>query len=317
MKNSSWIKYGGIAAVVLVALYIFTFFSDDTRSFMRVDTSIAIEQLNEQNVEEAQIDDREQQLRLTLREPITVEEQEGVEEIIAKYPARTSPEIFDSVRNSGAENYQTNVTQDSIFMSMFSFLLPMLILFAVLFWFISRMQSGAGGMFGIGGSKAKELTKDMPTNTFEDVAGADEAVDELQEIKDFLVRVRPCSLARWLAKLAFLSTPSLVRTSLKCSSAWAHPAYVTCSSRLKKIVRALSSSMRSMQLVASVVRAPAADMMSVSRPSTSYWWRWTVLATVKASFLSLLPTGQIFWTPRYCARDVLTARFLSPLLTWL
>ena len=170
MKNSSWIKYGGIAAVVLVALYIFTFFSDDTRSFKRVDTSIAIEQLNNQNVEEAQIDDREQQLRLTLREPITVEEQEGVEEVIAKYPARTSPEIFDSVRNSGAENYQTNVTQDSIFMSMFSFLLPMLILFAVLFWFMSRMQSGAGGMFGIGGSKAKELTKDMPTNTFEDVA---------------------------------------------------------------------------------------------------------------------------------------------------
>ena len=186
MKNSSWIKYGGIAAVVLVALYIFTFFSDDTRSFKRVDTSIAIEQLNNENVEEAQIDDREQQLRLTLREPITVEEQEGVEEVIAKYPARTSPEIFDSVRNSGAENYQTNVTQDSIFMSMFSFLLPMLILFAVLFWFMSRMQSGAGGMFGIGGSKAKELTKDMPTNTFEDVAGADEAVDELQEIKDFL-----------------------------------------------------------------------------------------------------------------------------------
>src|SRR5699024_3753188 len=83
-------------------------------------------------------------------------------------------------------NYETNVTQDSIFMSMFSFLLPMLILFAVLFWFISRMQSGAGGMSGIGGSKAKELTKDMPTNTFEDVAGVDEAVDELQEIKDFL-----------------------------------------------------------------------------------------------------------------------------------
>ncbi|MFH0411573.1 ATP-dependent zinc metalloprotease FtsH [Corynebacterium sp. L4756] len=186
MKNSSWLRYGGIAAVILVALYIFTFFSDDTRSFMRVDTSIALEQLDAQNVEEAQIDDREQQVRLTLREPITVEEREGVEEVIAKYPARTSPEIFDAVRTSGAESFQTNVTQDSVLMSMFTFLLPMLILFAVLFWFISRMQTGAGGMFGIGGNKAKELTKDMPTNTFEDVAGADEAVDELQEIKDFL-----------------------------------------------------------------------------------------------------------------------------------
>src|SRR5690625_3215000 len=140
MKNSSWIKYGGIAAVVLVSLYIFTFFSDDTRSFMRVDTSLAIEQLNNQNVEAAQIDAREHQLRLTLREPITVEEPDGVEEVIAKYPARTSPEIFDSVRKSGDENYPPNVTQDSICMSMFSFLLPMFILFAVLFWYMLRMQ---------------------------------------------------------------------------------------------------------------------------------------------------------------------------------
>ncbi|MDY3127608.1 MAG: ATP-dependent zinc metalloprotease FtsH [Corynebacterium sp.] len=186
MKNSSLLRYGGIAAVVLVMLYLFTFFSDDTRSFMRVDTSVALEQLTNANVAEAQIDDREQQVRLTLREPITVEERDGIEEVIVQYPARTSPEIFDAVRNSGADSFQTKVTQESFLMSMFTFIAPMLILFVLLFWFISRMQTGAGGMFGIGMSKAKELTKDMPTNTFADVAGADEAVDELQEIKDFL-----------------------------------------------------------------------------------------------------------------------------------
>ena len=103
-----------------------------------------------------------------------------------KRQARASEQVFNSIKDSGAQKYQTNVTQESFLGSMLSMLLPMLILFGVLFWLMSRMQQGAGGMFGIGGSKAKELTKDMPTNTFEDVAGADEAVDELQEIKDFL-----------------------------------------------------------------------------------------------------------------------------------
>ena len=77
------------------------------------------------------------------------------------------------MKDSGADKYQTKVTQESFIGSMISFILPMLIVFGLLFFFMSRMQGGAGGLFGIGGSKAKELTKDMPTNTFEDVAGAD------------------------------------------------------------------------------------------------------------------------------------------------
>src|SRR5699024_11919132 len=60
----------------------------------------------------------------------------------------------------------------------------MVIVFGLLMFFLSRAQGG--GMFGMGSSKAKQLTKDTPTNTFADVAGADEAVDELHEIKDFL-----------------------------------------------------------------------------------------------------------------------------------
>ncbi|AGF73450.1 ATP-dependent zinc metalloprotease FtsH [Corynebacterium halotolerans] len=184
MKNKRILQIGLGAAVVLVLLFVFTLLTDDTRGYQRVDTSVAMQQLADANVEEAQIDDREQRVRLDLREPITVEEREGVEQIITQYPARTAPQVFDAVQNSGAESYTTEVTQDSFLMSMLGFLLPMLILFGLLFFFLTRMQSG--GMFGMGSSKAKELTKDMPTNTFADVAGADEAVDELHEIKDFL-----------------------------------------------------------------------------------------------------------------------------------
>ncbi|ALC06790.1 ATP-dependent zinc metalloprotease FtsH [Corynebacterium deserti GIMN1.010] len=184
MKNKKYLQIGGVAAVILIVLFLTSLFSSDTRNFQEVDTSVAMEQLDAGNVAEAQIDDREQRVRLTLRDPITVDEREGVEEIIAQYPARTAPTVFEKVEASNPDSYTTNVTQDSFLMSMLSLILPMLIIFGLLMFFLTRMQGG--GMFGIGGSKAKQLTKDMPTNTFEDVAGAEEAVDELHEIKDFL-----------------------------------------------------------------------------------------------------------------------------------
>ena len=50
------------------------------------------------------------------------------------------------------------------------------------------MRGGAGGVMGIGKSRAKRHTPDMPRVTFKDVAGAEEAVEELEEIKEFLAK---------------------------------------------------------------------------------------------------------------------------------
>ena len=69
MKNSSIVRYGAIAGLVLIALYAFTFFTNDSRSYMQVDTSVALTQLQDKNVAEAQIDDREQQVRLKSSTP--------------------------------------------------------------------------------------------------------------------------------------------------------------------------------------------------------------------------------------------------------
>ena len=185
-KNTKVLRWGVIGAIALIVLYLLTLIGDDSRAYQRVDTSVAIEQLQNQNAEEVQIDDREQRVRIDLREPITVDEREGVEAISAQYPARTTQDIFAAVRDSGADKYQTNVTQESFLMSMLGFVLPMVLVFGLIFFFMYRLQAGGGGPFGIGGSKAKQLTKDNPTNTFADVAGADEAVDELHEVVDFL-----------------------------------------------------------------------------------------------------------------------------------
>ncbi|QGU01254.1 ATP-dependent zinc metalloprotease FtsH [Corynebacterium kalinowskii] len=186
MDNKKILRYGAIAAIILIAMFSMTLLTSDSRGFQKVDTSIALQQLDNKNVKEARIDDREQRVRLELKEPIKVEEREGVSKVITDYPARTAPTIFDKVAQSEAEKYNTKVTRDTFLGSMVQLLLPMLLFFGLIMFVMTRMQGGGMGMFGFGGSRAKELTKDMPTNTFADVAGADEAVDELQEIKDFL-----------------------------------------------------------------------------------------------------------------------------------
>src|SRR4029079_4562560 len=60
------------------------------------------------------------------------------------------------------------------------------ILVILLLLFMSQMQGGGSRVLNFGKSKAKLVSKDMPKTTFADVAGAEEAVEELHEIKDFL-----------------------------------------------------------------------------------------------------------------------------------
>jgi len=71
-------------------------------------------------------------------------------------------------------------------MSMLLNWFPMLLLIAVWIFFMRQMQSGSGRAMGFGKSKAKLLTERHGRVTFEDVAGVDEAKDDLQEIVEFL-----------------------------------------------------------------------------------------------------------------------------------
>ncbi|MEE8253399.1 MAG: ATP-dependent zinc metalloprotease FtsH [Hyphomicrobium sp.] len=71
-------------------------------------------------------------------------------------------------------------------MSMLLSWFPMLLLIAVWIFFMRQMQSGSGRAMGFGKSKAKLLTERQGRVTFDDVAGVDEAKDELQEIVEFL-----------------------------------------------------------------------------------------------------------------------------------
>ncbi|MFF3228751.1 ATP-dependent zinc metalloprotease FtsH [Nocardia suismassiliense] len=187
MNRKTVFRTLAIVSGILLVIYAFSYFGDDTRGWKSVDTSVALSQLNDKsNVENVQIDDREQQLRIELKNGNDATS--GQKKIIAKYPggSASAGQVFDAVKNSGAK-YNTVVKQESWLTQILLFVLPMIILLGLFVFVMARMQGGGrGGMMGFGKSKAKQLSKDMPKTTFGDVAGADEAVEELYEIKDFL-----------------------------------------------------------------------------------------------------------------------------------
>ena len=170
-----------IAVVVLLG-WSFFYFSDDTRGFKPVDTSVAMSQISGGNVKSAQIDDREQQLRLTLNKGNG--DTDNSDKIITKYPNGYAVDLFNALTAKNAK-VSTVVNEGSILGELLVYVLPLLLLVG-LFVMFSRMQGGARMGFGFGKSRAKLLNKDMPKTTFADVAGVDEAVEELYEIKDFL-----------------------------------------------------------------------------------------------------------------------------------
>ena len=84
-----------------------------------------------------------------------------------------SPSI-DITTNSGSSNFWREFALR---------MAPTLVLVGLIIFVLTKMS---GGMFSMGKAKARQFTKDSPHITFDDVAGADEAVEELCEIRDFL-----------------------------------------------------------------------------------------------------------------------------------
>ncbi len=84
------------------------------------------------------------------------------------------------------EGFNSVVPTTSWWASLIQLLVPALLLGGIMWWLIARMGGGRGGAMGFGRSKARVASKEIPDVTFDDVAGENEAVEELQEIREFL-----------------------------------------------------------------------------------------------------------------------------------
>ncbi len=115
---------------------------------------------------------------------IEVAEASG-EEYTTGFPANTEESLVNSLQRNDVKTVVEGRSGGGL-MGALIYILPFLLFFAFWIFLMNQMQGGGSKVMSFGKSRAKRMSVDAPKITFRDVAGADEAVQELHEIKEFL-----------------------------------------------------------------------------------------------------------------------------------
>jgi cell division protease FtsH len=165
-------------AVLVVLVFVGSQVWSSAGSFKEVDTQTAVKAITDGQAKSAEIVDRDQVLKITLK---------SGQKIQSNYLDAQGGDLVRALQETPPpEAYNVRVPRENFLVSLFITLLPILIIVLVFLFFMNQMQGGGSRVMNFGKSRAKLITKDTPKTTFADVAGADEAVEELQEIKEFL-----------------------------------------------------------------------------------------------------------------------------------
>jgi cell division protease FtsH len=140
------------------------------------------------DVKEITFVDGDQRIKAVLDDSVS---REGGPEVSTLWIDGTQDALFvaaqEQVDAGEIEKITTEVSRPGVLSTILFSFLPILIIIVVFLWLMNSMQGGGGrGVMQFAKSKAKLITKDMPKTTFADVAGCDEAIEELGEIKEFL-----------------------------------------------------------------------------------------------------------------------------------
>ncbi|WHS51481.1 ATP-dependent zinc metalloprotease FtsH [Rothia sp. SD9660Na] len=162
-------------------------FANSLAASTRVDTNVGIGLLNDKKVVSAKIFDGDQRVDLELKDDYVNPAGENQGKNVSFYYVQPrATDVVAAMDNANLESYTDQPVQTNWFTSMLSFILPFVILVA-LFWFLmSRMGGGSNQIMNFSKSRAKKFNKDNPTVRFADVAGVDEALAELEEVREFL-----------------------------------------------------------------------------------------------------------------------------------
>src|SRR3954462_15915872 len=106
------------------------------------------------------------------------------------YPIDYSEVLVNKLRAAQAqdnlEDFNVKPARTNVIVSLLTYVLPFIIFIGFWIFLMNQVQGGGSKVMSFGKSRAKRLSVDSPKITFRDVAGVDEAVDELHEIKEFL-----------------------------------------------------------------------------------------------------------------------------------
>jgi len=179
-----WIR--GPLFWIVVGLIVVTFFgklSNSGPTFVKVDTSTILADISANKVESATLIDRQQKIQVVLTPGNYVK---GSSHLEANYVSNQEQQIVELLTsNPPIKPWNVKIPTTSFLASLLYSFGP----FLLIGFLLMLMMGNAGGgnkVFSFGKSRAKVHNKELPKNTFADVAGADEAVAELEEIKDFL-----------------------------------------------------------------------------------------------------------------------------------
>jgi cell division protease FtsH len=169
--------------MALIVVSVFGKISTSGNQFVKTDTSTLLAAISSEKVESAKIIDKDQKLEVILKSGQYIK---GSQRLYSSYVTGEEPGIVELLTsNPPPKAWDVTVPTQSLLVSLFMSFAPLLLIGFLLLLFMGNTQGG-NRVFSFGKSRAKLQNKETPTNTFADVAGADEAVAELVEIKDFL-----------------------------------------------------------------------------------------------------------------------------------
>jgi cell division protease FtsH len=177
--------FKGPLPYILLAVLVFWIGSSllNIGGFKEVSTQHGLELLEGGTVSEATLTQGENRVDLVLDK---ADEENGTMVQFYFLDARSEDVVAAVDAADPSDGFNDEVPQPSFWGSLLTILLPLLLI-GVFFWImLSGMQGGGNKVMQFGKSKAKLVSKESPKVTFADVAGSDEAIEELEEIKDFL-----------------------------------------------------------------------------------------------------------------------------------
>ena len=183
----------GWVLVPLIVLLVGGWFLWQTNQPRAVTTSEGLALISGDTVEQVVLNEGTQQVNLTLTENYVHQSTGGDDKTIDlgkrvyfTYSYVQTKDILDTVADKApAKGWNAVRPQSGALGAIIQLLIPLLILMGA-FYFVMRSMSGSRMMGGFTQSRAKEFNQERPDVTFADVAGEDEAVEELEEIREFL-----------------------------------------------------------------------------------------------------------------------------------
>jgi len=138
-------------------------------------------------VKEITFVDREQEIKATLDDGVRDDGDKVTTKWVAGQQNGLINRVNAQVEAGEIDKFKTEIAKPSLLGSLLLTLLPFALIILLFLFLMNQVQGGGGrGVMQFAKSKAKLITKDMPKTTFKDVAGCDEAIEELGEIKEFL-----------------------------------------------------------------------------------------------------------------------------------